>query len=70
MIFFGGPNSNGKKMDATSCVSLGFENEKNIKNLKKSWEETGLSESLDVRMGIHTDVCTVGNFGFQNQFGL
>ena len=22
-----------------------------------------MSESLDVRMGIHTDVCTVGNFG-------
>ena len=36
---------------------------KKLRNLKKAWERTGLSESLDVRMGIHTDVCTVGNFG-------
>ena len=34
-----------------------------MRKLKKDWERTGLSESLDVRMGIHTDVCTVGNFG-------
>ena len=36
---------------------------KKLRKLKKDWERTGLSESLDVRMGIHTDVCTVGNFG-------
>ena len=36
---------------------------KKLRKLKKDWARTGLSESLDVRMGIHTDVCTVGNFG-------
>ena len=36
-----------------------------LKILRKSWEETGLSESLDVRMGIHSDVCTVGTFWFK-----
>ena len=40
---------------------------KALKTLRKSWEETGLSESLDVRMGIHTDVCTVGNFGSKDR---
>ena len=34
-----------------------------LKTLRKSWELAGLSESLDVRMGINSDVCTVGNFG-------
>ena len=36
---------------------------KALKELRKNWELAGVSESLDVRMGIHTDMCTVGNFG-------
>ena len=67
MIFFGDPNSNGKKMDAIACVSMALKMKKILKTLRKSWEETGLSESLDVRMGIHTDVCTVGNFGSKDR---
>ena len=63
MIFFGDPNSNGAKKDATACVLMALEMKKKLKRLKRDWVKTGLSESLDVRMGIHTDVCTVGNFG-------
>ena len=42
---------------------MALEMKKRLRKLKRDWEKTGLSESLDVRMGIHTDVCTVGNFG-------
>ena len=63
MIFFGDPQSMGTKKDALACVSMALEMKKKLRKLKKDWERTGLSESLDVRMGIHTDVCTVGNFG-------
>ena len=63
MIFFGDPQSMGTKKDALACVSMALEMKKKLRKLKKNWERTGLSESLDVRMGIHTDVCTVGNFG-------
>ena len=63
MIFFGDPNSNGKKDDAIACVSMALKMKKALTSLRKSWKLTGLSESLNVRMGIHTDVCTVGNFG-------
>ena len=63
MIFVGDPNSNGAKKDATACILLALEMKKKLKRLKRDWANTGLSESLDVRMGIHTDVCTVGNFG-------
>tara|TARA_B100000886_G_scaffold340304_1_gene309074 strand:+ start:640 stop:2031 length:1392 start_codon:yes stop_codon:yes gene_type:complete len=63
MIFFGDPNSNGKKNDAVACVSMALKMRRSLKSLRKSWESMGLTESLDVRMGIHTDVCTVGNFG-------
>ena len=67
MIFFGDPNSSGKKRDAIACVLMALEMKKALKSLRKSWEETGLSESLDVRIGIHTDVCTVGNFGSKDR---
>ena len=63
MIFFGDPLSNGIRKDAISCVSMALEMKRKLRKLKKNWENAGLSESLDVRMGIHTDVCTVGNFG-------
>ena len=63
MIFFGDPQSNGTKEDAIACVTMALEMKRRLRKLKKDWERTGLSESLDVRMGIHTDVCTVGNFG-------
>ena len=63
MIFFGDPQSQGTKEDAIACVTMALEMKKKLRKLKKDWERTGLSESLDVRMGIHTDVCTVGNFG-------
>ena len=63
MIFFGDPQSKGTKEDAIACVSMALDMRKKLRKLKSYWEKTGLSESLDVRMGIHTDVCTVGNFG-------
>lgn len=63
MIFFGDPDSKGVKEDATSCVLMAIKMKKALKELRKNWKLAGLSESLDVRMGIHTDMCTVGNFG-------
>ena len=63
MIFFGDPQSKGTKEDAIACVSMALDMRKKLRKLKSYWEKTGISESLDVRMGIHTDVCTVGNFG-------
>ena len=63
MIFFGDPISNGVKKDAIACVSMALKMKQRLKTLRKNWELAGLSESLDVRMGINSDVCTVGNFG-------
>lgn len=63
MIFFGDPDTKGVKEDATLCVMMALKMKKALKELRKNWELAGISESLDVRMGIHTDMCTVGNFG-------
>jgi len=67
MIFFGDPNTEGIKKDAVSCVAMALKMRRKVKAIRKKWESFGLTEALDVRMGIHTDVCTVGNFGSQDR---
>ena len=63
MIFFGDPESRGIRNDALACVTMAFKMKKALNGLRKHWKKLGLAEPLDVRMGIHTDMCTVGNFG-------
>ena len=63
MIFFGDPESKGLRDDALDCVKMAFRMKKALNGLRKHWKKLGLAEPLDVRMGIHTDMCTVGNFG-------
>jgi class 3 adenylate cyclase len=67
MIFFGDPKTEGIKKDAVSCVAMALKMKRKLKAIRKKWESFGLTEALDVRMGIHTDVCTVGNFGSQDR---
>jgi class 3 adenylate cyclase len=67
MIFFGDPNSNGNKADAIACVAMALKMQKKLITIRKKWEQLGITEPLEVRMGIHTDICTVGNFGSNNR---
>ena len=67
MIFFGDPKTDGITKDAVSCVAMALKMKRRLKTIRKRWASFGLTESLDVRMGIHTDVCTVGNFGSQDR---
>ena len=63
MIFFGDPQSRGHKEDAISCVEMAIEMKNKLPKIKKYWKSLGISQPLDIRIGIHTDTCTVGNFG-------
>jgi class 3 adenylate cyclase len=67
MVFFGDPSSKGITEDATSCVLMALEMQEAIGQLSATWRVTGLSQKLQVRMGIHTGVCTVGNFGSETR---
>jgi class 3 adenylate cyclase len=67
MIFFGDPKTEGIKKDAVSCVAMALKMKRKLKSIRRKWKSFGLTESLDVRMGIHTDVCTVGNFGSEDR---
>ncbi len=67
LIFFGDPASRGQKQDAIACVSMALEMRKKMKLLRQQWKKEGISKPLQVRMGINTGYCTVGNFGAETR---
>ena len=67
MVFFGDPKSRGHKEDAVSCVEMAIDMKKALRSIREYWKSLGISQPLDIRIGIHTDTCTVGNFGSQDR---
>lgn len=56
MIFFGDPKTAGVREDAVKCAKMAVEMKNAIREM-----------NLDVRMGIHSGPCMVGNFGSENR---
>ena len=67
LVFFGDPESRGNKEDAMACVSMALEMLEKLEILREAWRERGLARSLNARMGVHSGVCTVGNFGSEDR---
>ncbi|WP_253938376.1 adenylate/guanylate cyclase domain-containing protein [Hahella sp. HN01] len=67
MIFFGDPSSRGAKEDTCACVMMAIEMRKHMKILRQKWRSQGVRTPLEIRMGISTGYCTVGNFGAENR---
>ena len=64
LVFFGDPESDGLKKDASKCLSMAIAMQNKVNELDKNWKEDhGIKDGLRVRMGISTGYCTVGNFG-------
>jgi adenylate cyclase len=63
MVFFGDPSSNGAKDDALSAVSMAIAMRNQMKVLRQQWRNQGITKPLEIRMGLNTGYCTVGNFG-------
>lgn len=55
MVFFGDPSSQGPAQDAQRCINMAKEMVEAAKELK-----------TDIRIGISSGECTVGNFGSEN----
>ena len=67
MIFFGDPASKGEKSDAVNCVRMAMEMVDQLSEVRAIWKDKGLALPLNARMGIHTGICTVGNFGSEDR---
>ena len=68
IVFFGDPDTDGVKKDAINCVNMAIAMQKRMRELKLYWAQTfSLKKPLQIRIGINTGFCTVGNFGSENR---
>lgn len=63
LAFFGDPESRGVKEDAIACVMMAIEMQQKLAQLEMEWMDSGAERPFQVRIGINTGFCTVGNFG-------
>ena len=63
MVFFGDPVSKGERNDARACVEMALQMQEKMSFLQDKWRNQGFADPFQVRMGINTGYCNVGNFG-------
>jgi len=66
LAFFGDPESRGIEEDAIACVNMAIAMQKRMRELQVEWRERGLQKPFQLRIGINTGYCTVGNFGSED----
>ncbi len=67
VLYFGDPDSKGVKEDAAACVQMAIAMQKRMAELKDEWLNLGLERTFELRIGINTGYCTVGNFGSEDR---
>ena len=63
VIFFGDPETEGVSEDARACVRMAIKMQEKMQYLAEKWRSEGLENALQIRIGINTGFCNVGNFG-------
>jgi class 3 adenylate cyclase len=67
LAFFGDPETRGFKEDAIACVNMAIAMQKRMRELQVEWRDRGLQKPFQLRIGINTGYCTVGNFGSEDR---
>ncbi len=67
MLFFGDPTTKGEKEDAIACVEMSLKMQERMSELKKKWINEGFQNPFEIRVGINTGFCNVGNFGSEQR---
>ncbi len=67
LAFFGDPDTRGVKEDAIACVNMAIAMQKRMRELQMEWRDRGLQKPFQLRIGINTGYCTVGNFGSEDR---
>ena len=64
MVFFGDPETQGAEADAINCLKMAIKMQDRMTTLTKEWgKKYNLHSPLQVRIGLSSGFCTVGNFG-------
>ncbi|MCW5559002.1 MAG: response regulator [Verrucomicrobiae bacterium] len=67
LVFFGDPESLGVAEDARAAVQMALEMRDSLSELDAEWAERGIPHGFQIRMGLTTGFCTVGNFGSEER---
>ena len=67
MVFFGAPEFTDDMTHARQCARMALEMHEALIPLRESWRNNGIPGHFQVRAGINTGVCTVGNFGSEQR---
>jgi class 3 adenylate cyclase len=67
LAFFGDPVSRGAKEDAVACVRMAMAMQQRMRDLNALWKYKGVEQPFELRIGITTGYCTVGNFGSEDR---
>jgi adenylate cyclase len=63
VIFFGDPQTRGPREDALQCVRMAIAMQQRMHDLRQRWRRMGIGKTFEIRIGINTGFCDVGNFG-------
>ena len=63
MLFFGDPETKGEREDARSCVEMALRMQERMEELREKWLNEGFADPFQIRVGLNTGYCNVGNFG-------
>jgi class 3 adenylate cyclase len=67
VLYFGDPDTKGVKEDAAACVRMAIAMQHRMRQLQSDWREMGVEKPFNIRIGINTGYCTVGNFGSEDR---
>jgi class 3 adenylate cyclase len=67
LIFFGDPETKGVEEDARACLRMAVDMQQYMEQLNARWRKRGIDLPMQVRMGINTGFCNVGNFGSEDR---
>jgi len=63
VIFLGDPHTLGVREDAVQCVNMAVAMQVRMGQLQARWRQMGINKAFQIRVGIHSGFCDVGNFG-------
>lgn len=63
LMFFGDPETRGAEEDARACVRMAIAMQRRMVDLRREWRAKGFEQPFEMRIGINTGYCNVGNFG-------
>lgn len=63
MIFFGAPDDMDSENQANKAMEMALTMQASMRQLGRKWFNNGVEHNIMMRIGIHQDYLTVGNFG-------